>query len=244
MDAMETLEPAGPEPQHDEHGGAAVAPRRRWGIAVALLGVLALSTAGVSLAVHGIVQEHRSAQTAEPGLSSDDRDALGVDTGRFLWDEPAAVAVSRALTDAPGVSVERLYELDLYSNYAFATGEDPADDRVAVHSEWRRGAVTVARVRLGGSRRDDSLGSLPTFALADVPWSRLAALMDEAVRRLEVPDPDVRYLQIDAGLYGRPGLTLRVYVSGPSAPGGLVEADATGTIVRVIPDGVRPSSVQ
>lgn len=239
----ETIEPDELNPT-ESAGAGPRAPRRSRALAAVLLAVVVIAGASVAWAVSGIVKEHRAGgEVVEPGLSAAERDSLGLDSDvRLLWDQPAGVAVARAMTVLPGVQMTELYELDFYSNYAFATGVDPADSGIALHAEWRRGVVTSARVRLGGSARGDA--ALPTFVLGDVPWSRLGDLMDEAVRRLGVQDPDVRYLQIDAGLYGGTGLTLRIYVSGPRASGGLVEADASGTIVRVIPDGLPEQRAQ
>lgn len=233
----ETMEPDELDRAETDHASTRSSRRSR-AVAAVLLAVVVIAGTSVAWAVSGIVQEHRAAgDVVEPGLTAAERKSLGLTSKvRLLWDEPAGEAVARAMTLLPSAQMTELYELDIYSSYAFATGVDPADDGIALHSEWRRGAVTSARVRLGGSARGDA--ALPTFSLGDVPWSRLGDLMDEAVRRLGVQDPDVRYLQIDAGLYGGTGLTLRIYVSGPNASGGLVEADASGTIVRVIRDGI------
>jgi hypothetical protein len=208
-----------------------------------MLLVVALATTGVVFAVRGLMQEHASggrSSVTDRRLTAADRKALGLSTeAEFLWDEPAGLAVATLLTEQSDTPMAEVYELDLYSDYAFVTGRDAVDGAVAVHAEWRRGVVTAAQTRLRGPGQ-----SLPSFRLDEVPWSRLSDLMDEAVQRLDVQGADVRYLQIDAGLYGRDELTLRVYVSGPGGAGGLVEADRTGTIVRVLPGGMGPRNVQ
>lgn len=205
-------------------------------LAVLALATPLVATLGLVIAVRGMLHEHRAAsRSAEPGLTRSEREALGIASGdRLLWGPIAGGAVSAALAAQSGADPERVYQLDIYSNYAFLTGAASDDDAAAVHAEWRRGSVTSARVRLG-----ESATTLPTFRLDEVPWGRVAGLMEEASGRLGIAEPEVRYLQIDGGLFGAGGLTLRVYLMGNTTSGpvsGVVEADATGAVLRVSSD--------
>jgi len=196
-----------------------------------------LAVVGIVFAVRGVVGAHRNAQDAssksDPRLSAVDRAALGVPgSAQVLWDREAAAPLGAYLERQLAGEPTRFYEINLYTDYAFATSVDASDPAVAVHAEWRGGQFTLARVGLTSTP-----GSLPTFRVADVPWASLGAWMDTAVKRLDVRDADVRYLSIDAGLYGTTGLTLRFYASGPKSPGGYVVFDGAGTVVRVVRDG-------
>ena len=215
-------------------------PRRRRSplVAAALLSlVLVLAVVGIVVAVRGVVGAHRKAQdpaaSADPRLSRSDRAALGVPDGvGVLWDREAASRLGAYLEEQLAGAPTRFYEINIYTDYAFATSVDATDPSIAVHAEWRGGQFTLARVGLTSAP-----GSLPTFLVSDVRWDSLGSLMDDAVKRLEVSDADVRYLSIDAGLYGTEGLTLRFYSSGPSSPGGYVVYDGAGAVVRVVRDG-------
>lgn len=199
--------------------------------------VLVIAVVGVVFAVRGVVQAHRerSADSARSSatLSATDRRILGI-SGRpdVLWEPEAARALGNYLQRELGGADVEFYAMNLYTNYAFATSKDATDSAIAVHAELRQGQFTTARVNLIGGGR-----SLPTFGIDDVPWDSLGTLMDEAVRTLNVADADVRYLEIDSGVYGTEGLTLRFYASGPNSPGGHVVVDRSGVITRVVRDG-------
>lgn len=210
--------------------------RPRYLPAAALSLVLLVAMVGVVFAVRGVLQAHRERNAGSlrsaPSLSETDRRLLGI-SGRpaVLWEPEAARALGEYLQRELGGVGTEFFEINLYTNYAFATSRDRSDPTVAVHAELRQGQLTTARVNLVGGGR-----SLPVFGIDDVPWASLGSLMDEAVRRLEVDDADVRYLEIDSGIYGTEGLTIRFYVSGPRSPGGHVVVDATGSIVSVVRD--------
>ena len=207
--------------------------QRRW--AVLLLGLLALVVVAVVVASRGVIEAHRERSDpsgrAPSSLDDDLRRLIGAESdGDALWDfgigRPFGVYLEQQIAGEP----TRLYELNLFPNYAFASAQDAADPMTVSHYEWRRGSLIAARVGLVHS------SGPPTFTTAEVPWDVLPALVDEATKQLGVTDPNARYVQIDNGLYGTAGLTLRVYVTGDQSRGGHVIADAAGTILRVVVD--------
>lgn len=206
----------------------------------ALSAVLVIAVVGMTIAVRGVVQSRSEAGDGinDPTLSDSDRRMIGVQgDADYLWEVGAAAALGAYLEGQLPGTPTRFLEMNIYTDYAFATSEDPEDPAVAVHAEWRRDEFTTARVPL-----DSSASPLPTFAAVDVPWSALPGLMEQAVKRLDVTDADVRYLQIDAGLYGTDGFTMRFYVSSAKSLGGYVIADAEGVITRVVAETMRLGS--
>jgi hypothetical protein len=219
-----------------DHNSGIAQRRPRYLPAVVLSLVLVLAVLGVVFAVRGVMQAHRErsagTESSSPSLSERDRQALGISgTPKVLWDPDAARALGEYLERHLGGPGVKFYEINLYTNYAFATSKDASDPSIAVHAELRQGQFTTAAVNLVGGGR-----SIPTFGVSEVPWASLESLMDEAVRQLDVQDADVRYLEIDSGVYGTTGLTMRFYASGPRSPGGYVVTDARGAITRVVRD--------
>lgn len=214
--------------------------RKPYFAAFALSAVLVIAVVGLVIAVRGVVQSRSEAGDGinDPALSDSDRQMIGAKGDvKYLWEVGAAAELGAYLEGQLPGAPTRFLEVNIYTDYAFATSQDPADPSVAVHAEWRRDEFTTARVPL-----DSSASQLPTFAASDVPWSTLPGLMEQAVKRLNVTDADVRYLQIDAGLYGTDGLTMRFYVSSAKSLGGYVIADATGEITRVVAETMRLGS--
>ena len=214
--------------------------RRPYFAAFALSAVLVVAVIGLTVAVRGVVQSRSEAGDGinDPTLSDSDRRMIGAQGDvKYLWEVGAAAELGAYLEGQLPGAPTRFLEMNIYTDYAFATSQDPADPAVAVHAEWRRDEFTTARVPL-----DSSASQLPTFAASDVPWSTLPGLMEQAVERLNVTDADVRYLQIDAGLYGTDALTMRFYVSSAKNLGGYVIADATGVITRVVAETMRLGS--
>lgn len=214
--------------------------RRPYPAALALSAVLVVAVVGLTVAVRGVIRSRSESGVGvnDPALSDSDRRMIGArDGAQFLWDVGAAAELGAYLEGQLPGTPTRFLEMNIYTDYAFATSQDPADASVAVHAEWRRDEFTTARVPLDGSA-----SRLPTFVASDVPWATLPDLMDEAVRRLNVTDADVRYLQIDAGLYGTDGFTMRFYVSSAKSLGGYMIADATGAITRVVAETMRLGS--
>ncbi len=214
--------------------------RRPYVAAFALSAVLVVAVVGLTVAVRGVVQSRSEAGDGinDPKLSDSDRRMIGVQgDAEYLWEVGAAAELGAYLEGQLPGTPTRFLEMNIYTDYAFATSQDPADPSVAVHAEWRRDEFTTARVPL-----DSSASQLPTFAASDVPWSTLPGLMEQAVKRLKVTDADVRYLQIDAGLYGTDGFTMRFYVSSAKSLGGYVIANAKGVITRVVAETMRLGS--
>jgi len=214
--------------------------RRPYVAAFALSAVLVIAVVGLTVAVRGVVQSRSEAGNGinDPTLSDSDRRMIGAQgDAEYLWEVGAAAELGAYLEGQLPGTPTRFLEMNIYTDYAFATSKDPEDPSVAVHAEWRRDEFTTARVPL-----DSSASQLPTFAAYDVPWRTLPGLMEQAVERLNVTDADVRYLQIDAGLYGTDGLTMRFYVSSAKNLGGYVIADATGVITRVVAETMRLGS--
>ncbi|MEI7991236.1 MAG: hypothetical protein WCH93_02270 [Actinomycetota bacterium] len=214
--------------------------RRPYVAAFALSAVLVIAVAGLTVAVRGVVQSRSEAGNGinDPTLSDSDRRMIGARGDvKYLWEVGAAAELGAYLEEQLPGAPTRFLEMNIYTDYAFATSQDPADPAVAVHAEWRRDEFTTARVPLDGSA-----SQLPTFAASDVPWSTLPGLMEQAVKRLDVTDADVRYLQIDAGLYGTDGFTMRFYVSSAKSLGGYVIADDKGVITRVVAETMRLGS--
>jgi len=208
----------------------------RRGRAVVLLGVLALVVVAVVIAARGVIEAHREASrsTGRSPSSLDDalREEIGAESdGDNLWDTGVGDAFGRYLDERIPGSPTRFYEINLFPNYAFASTQDLVDLLGVSHYEWRRGELSVARVGFIHAG-----GAPPTFAVDQVPWSRLSTLVDEATERLGVDDPNSRYVQIDNGIYGTDGLTIRVYVTGDASRGGFVIADAQARIIRVNAD--------
>jgi hypothetical protein len=202
---------------------------------VLLLGVLAVVVIGVVVAARGVIEAHRERSNpsgrAPSSLDDDLRRLIGAESdGDALWDSGVGRPFGVYLEDRIAGDPTRLYELNLFPNYAFASAQDAADPAMVSHYEWRRGSLVAARVGLVHS------SGPPTFTTDDVPWDVLPALVDDATERLGVTDPNARYVQIDNGLYGTGGMTLRVYVTGDQSRGGHVVADATGTIINVVVD--------
>lgn len=199
-----------------------------------------IAVVGLTVAVRGVVQSRSEAGDGinDPTLSDSDRRTIGVQGGaEYLWEVGAAAELGAYLEGQLPGTPTRFLEMNIYTDYAFATSQDPEDPSVAVHAEWRRDEFTTARVPL-----DSSASQLPTFAASDVPWWTLPGLMEQAVKRLDVTDADVRYLQIDAGLYGTDGFTMRFYVSSAKSLGGYVIANAKGVITRVVAETMRLGS--
>jgi len=211
-------------------------PRARWSAVLLLAGVLIVPVGGVVLSVRGLTIVHRkavaTARGGDPVLSKADRRALGApaDAGA-LWSAGAAAGLARQLGADPAIGQGRIVEIDLFPSYAFiAIAGADGSDRVE-HYEWRHGLLRRVTVGPGGSRlRPD------TFSVGDVPWERLQSLMDVAIIHLGVTSPDAQYIEMDNGALGSDGLTLRLYVSGPTSRGGYLEADGSGRVRRIIAD--------
>lgn len=213
-----------------------LAYRPRRGRAVALLGVLALVVVAVVIAARGVIDAHQEASrsTGRSPSSLDDtlRRAIGAESdGDNLWDPGVGEAFGRYLDERIPGAPTRFYEINLFPNYAFASTQDLVDALGVSHYEWRRGELSMARV--GFIHSSDVP---PTFTANEVPWGRLSSLVDEATDRLGVDDPNSRYVQIDNGVYGTVGLTIRVYVTGDASRGGFVIADSQARIIRVNAD--------
>lgn len=208
--------------------------QRSW--AAALLAVLAVVVIGVVIAARGVIEAHRERSNpsgrAPSSLDDDLRRLIGAESdGDALWALGVGRPFGAYLEERISGEPTRLYELNLFPNYAFASAQDANDPTMVSHYEWRRGSLVAARVGLVHS------SGPPTFTIDDVPWDILPPLVDEATERLGVEDPNARYVQIDNGLYGTGEFTVRVYVTGDQSRGGHVIADSAGTIKKVVVDG-------
>ncbi|MFJ9561427.1 serine/threonine-protein kinase [Streptomyces fuscichromogenes] len=91
-----------------------------------------------------------------------------------------------------------------------------------------------------GVQKDIISGSLSgdgtPVRLDGFDWDKVPALLAEARRRLNVSDPDSRYLVVDlpGDAFGDP-TGMSVYLSNKYSQGGYLQTDTKGKIVRVVP---------
>ena len=205
----------------------------RYAAAVGLFAVLGLAVIGVIVAVQGIVEaRHRQVRGPAALQVLDAQEARSIrasSDARALWDQGAARAFGDYLErELPGTPSE-FFEITLFGDYAFVIARDPDEPSGVLQGEWRGGELLLFRSLSLGP------GSLPpSFGIGDVPWSRLEELMDAAADRLEVKDPDVRYLQIDGGADSSNGVVLHFFVNSAVDEGGVLVADKSGAITGVL----------
>jgi hypothetical protein len=125
--------------------------RRPYFAAFALSAVLVVAVIGLTVAVRGVVQSRSEAGDGinDPTLSESDRRMIGAQGDvKYLWEVGAAAELGAYLEGQLPGAPTRFLEMNIYTDYAFATSQDPADTTVAVHAEWRRDEFTTARVPL------------------------------------------------------------------------------------------------
>lgn len=204
----------------------------RYAVAIVMLIVLVVSTAGVVAAVRGIVDS----RNREPRygmyqrLTDEERARIGAaPESDVLWSPGAASAFGAFLEgEVPGAPTEFL-EVTMFGDYAFAIARDPVDRTQVVQGEWRGDEVYLFRSLALLSGPEPA-----TFDQKDVPWARLEGLMNEAEDLLDVEEPEIRYLQITAEASAANGMVVQVFITSQNDEGGVVMADGLGIVTRVV----------
>jgi len=210
--------------------------KRSWlGRLIVLVVVLAGPLAGVGGAVWAFTQARSAIRTSEdlsnPELSAADRDALGLDdTVRTLFEGPAPAAVVAAFERSIGGAPTRFTEILIYSDYAFASAQDPAIPTHVDEYGWRQARVGAPSPE---ANREDLESEL--FGAADVDWSAVGRLTAQAPSLLSVEEGRISHVIVGRSSFAADrAVTVRVYVSGPR-DSGYLEASATGEVVAAYP---------
>lgn len=125
----------------------------------------------------------------------------------------------------------RIKEMVLYPTYARAVAQDP---KVKHHLDsyfYRYGTLQEPEPeRLGSDKTNlDKL----LFALDEIDFARVPALLRSAARDLAIEQGSVTHVIIERGGFGTKAPCVRVYVNGPR-DSGYVEYDARGKRLRVM----------
>ncbi|WP_344240279.1 serine/threonine-protein kinase [Actinocorallia libanotica] len=121
---------------------------------------------------------------------------------------------------------DRFTDFSVYEEYAYADVPVPGRSKAADRYLYRNGKVQ----RQGSGSGDGNSMSLRAF-----DWSTVPRLLRTADRKLNVPDPDNRYITIDpAWTFGGGRPAMLVYLADEHG-GGYLAADAKGKVLRVYP---------
>lgn len=175
--------------------------------------------------VNDAVVEFNSPEAQQ--LDDKDREALGLTGGELNTYDGEGMAKLAAAFDAasPG-DPSQFTELLFYSNYAFATVQDPTTPGRLDEYPWRDAVVGTP-----SPQPNDDTAPSQVFTAADVNWAAVATLMPDIVRIAGVEDGEITHVIVsrDAFTDGSP-VTVRIYVSGPRSSA-YVQVAADGTVV-------------
>lgn len=159
-------------------------------------------------------------------LSDDDLEALGLpDSVETLWGPGAAQALMDAYTAELGDTL-RLTEVLIYTDYAFATVQDPAAPTHIDEYGWRSGDVSSPDPQTNDPDLETKL-----FANTDVNWGLVNVLTEAAPTALGIEQGEVSHVIVSRNGFGSGVVVIRVYVTGPR-DSGYLEADAmTGAVL-------------
>ncbi|MDO8363517.1 MAG: hypothetical protein Q7V88_11520 [Actinomycetota bacterium] len=230
-------------------GQPAVTKRsRNWGGTLLMLIVVGGVLAGIGAAVWGVMKAKdsvdrvtqqaneqandavdRANELSDPSLSDNDRAALGL-TGneQSLFEGAAAAAVTAAMDEAIIGEPTNFTQILLYSDYAFATAQNPtALDHLDDYG-WRLGEVSAST-----PQPNDADAPSKVFTVADVDWTAVGAVIADAVRVSNVENGKVSHVIATRNSFaeGMP-VVVRVYVSGPRSSA-YIEVAPDGTVIAV-----------
>ena len=191
---------------------------------------------GVGAAVWGVMKAKEKVNEAtstandysDPLLSDRDRSELGlVGAEEYLWEGDAPAAVAAAFDSAIFGDATRFTEINLYTDYAFATALDPSIPERLDRYGWRAGAVGLPE-----PQQNDAEATVKGFTVDEMDWTALATAAADAPRLLNVEDGAITLVSITRDVFDDAmPLVARIYVTGPRSSGFVVVA-ADGTIVE------------
>lgn len=212
------------------------ARRRSAGGWIVMAIIIGSIVVGVGVAVVGVVQTKRTVdkvtssanEYSDPTLSKHDRSVLGL-TGneRYLWEGDGPRSVSAMLDGAIPGSPTNFTAIDIYTDYAIVTAQNPVKPDHLDTYQWR-----VGEVGLPGPQPNDADAPSKAFTIADMDWVALAPVIQDAPRLLNVESGTVSYVFISRDTFtdGAP-VVARVYVTGPRSSGYVV-VGADGTVLQ------------
>ncbi|MDO8389152.1 MAG: hypothetical protein Q7V57_01585 [Actinomycetota bacterium] len=211
--------------------------KSRGGAGMLVMAIIVISMViGIGAAVWGVIQATKTVETASntadeysnPQLSDNDREALGlVDGEHYLWEGGAPAALAVVLDGAIPGTPTNFTSIDLYTDYSFATAQDPTrPDRLDRYS-WRIGEVGAPE-----PQQNDATAPSKVFTITDMNWGLLAQRVAEAPSVLNVEDGEVTYVFVSRDSFDDAApVVARIYVTGPRSSGYLV-VGADGTILE------------
>ncbi|MGJ5893310.1 serine/threonine-protein kinase [Streptomyces niveiscabiei] len=219
------------------------ARRRRWpavvlpGLGVALVGVLGWNllpggASGAAGPAKSPVSSGSSVPSGSPsgstGSGSPDETTTESGTGLLT---PGGIRTALAAIEKK-TGRKRFGSLSVYEDYVSAdVMVDGSDTRTESYT-YRPGEGA----REGVIKRNIFPGSRP-FTVDGFAWDKVPALLAEAAKRLNVPDPETRYLLVSPPkkiVFDIP-VTLNVYLTDAYGNSGYLEADSRGKITKVYP---------
>jgi hypothetical protein len=213
--------------------------KRSFGGCLLTLIIVGATAGGIGAAVWGVMKakdtvdkvstnaQHIADEYSDERLSDNDRAALGLTDGeQYLWEGMGMGKVALVLDAAIPGTPTMFTEIDFYTDYSFATAQNPQLPDHLDRYGWRVGEVSTPEPQ---SNDADAPGKV--FNVTDVNWSAIAQAVLDAPRELNVEEGKVSYVFVSRDMFadGTP-VVARIYVDGPRSSG-YVEVDSAGNVL-------------
>ncbi len=213
--------------------------KRSFGGCLLTLIIVGSIAAGIGAAVWGVMKAKDSVdkvtndaqnvanEYSDERLSDNDRAALGLTDGeQYLWEGMGMGKLALAFDAAIAGTPTMFTEINFYTDYSFATAQNPQLPDHLDRYGWRIGEVSTPE-----AQSNDGDAPAKVFNVTDVSWSAIAEAVLDAPRELSVEQGTVSYVFVSRDMYtdGTP-VVARIYVDGPRSSGYIV-VDGQGNIL-------------
>ncbi|KKD06437.1 serine/threonine protein kinase [Streptomyces sp. WM6386] len=168
-----------------------------------------------------------SVSTATSDSASTGSDSQETTTGSMLTPANIRIAI-KALERESGR--KRFGDFSVYDDYVTARIMVDGSDSAFETYDYRPGT---------GAEKSIIDSTLPSgdkpFAVEDFNWDRIPALLEEAEKKLNVKDPETRYVLVRQPDVFNPSFGLSVYLSDKYSRSGYLETDIKGKVTDVHP---------